>query len=306
MRDPWGNQWPDQRHPALTNPYPLGSMGRPSSFRSARVKLQRAKEVHESMNRERERLVRDLHDSLRIQLSDDGKTYRFFVDEPPPIPSHWPVTIGEVLYNLRSALDHAAYELSVIGLNRELNPDEAKNSAFPLVTEPGKFTPKYLDRVLPGVSDTTRALIERVQPYPERDRFYRPTAFEEATYHLGLLNELGNIEKHRHPNFVVESVGPGSHLQGLPTPDVFEGALEPGRMVARMDYYPEFKPGVYYETVLLQHPARASGRAIGDAGCPVGHELHGGACSGRPRPLTPTQRPAKAAPSPAPWGRRGK
>lgn len=215
------------------------------------------------MNRERERLLADLQDSVRVTLSDDGTTYRFFVDEPPQIPSHWPVTIGEVLYNLRSALDHAAYELSVIGLNRELDPDEAKNSAFPLLTDPRRFTAKNLDTWLPGVDDTTRSFIERVQPYPERDRFYRPTPFEEAAHYLGLLNELGNIEKHRHPNFVVESVGPGSHLQGRPAPQVFEGALEPGRMVAKMDYYPEFTPYVSmqprfaFDTVLI-HPGGPS------------------------------------------------
>lgn len=117
--------------------------------------------------------------------------------------------------------------------------------------------------MLPGVDDATRALIERVQPHPERDRFYRPTTFEETTYHLGLLNELCNIEKHRHPNFVVESVVPALTCRATPLPTSSRGRWSRAAWWPRWDYYPEFAPYVSMQprfsfSTLLVHPGGPS------------------------------------------------
>ncbi len=225
----------------------------------------------------------------------------FFVDEPPPIPSHWPVTIGEVIYNLRSALHHAAYEHSVIDLNRE-RPGRGQERGVP----PGHGTRKAHDEVSrPRVAwsrrrdkGTHRACAapprarQVLSPHHLRGDYLPPRPAQRTLQH----REASPPQLRRRVG------GPGSHLQGHPAPDVFEGALEPGRMVAKMGLLPRVRAlREHATTVLLQHPARASGRAIGHAGRPLGHELHGGACSGRPRPLTLAQRSAEATPGTAPW-----
>lgn len=204
-------------------------------------------------------LETDLYSAMRIVRSADGSECRFFVEELPQMPGLWPVTVGGRCTTCAHALDHAAYELALLGLRRELTADEARWSRFPLVTKPSDYNEKNLDRWLPGVDDETRALIERVQPYPERDRNYSPTAYEQAAYYLGLLNDLGIVEKHRHTHFIVLSCGPGSWMAEHPEPWFFEGALEPGRLVATVPYYPEFKPYVSMQprpsfSTLLIHP----------------------------------------------------
>ena len=233
--------WPDRVHETLSNPYPIGSVGRLTSFRSARAKLKRVKEVVKTMRLDAEGLRLDFWAVLRVERSVDGAMYRFVVDEPPALPSIWPVTTGEVLYNLRSALDHAAFELSVIGLGRDLTPKEAEGSQFPLYDTCGKFA-KNVPRQLPGVADEVLALIERVQPYPERDSEHYPSLFDEAAYLLGVLNRLGNVEKHRHPHLVVHSVDGPSWQAGYPEPRLIYGPIEQGRVFAEMDYYPEYVP----------------------------------------------------------------
>ena len=205
---------------------PAWEHGQPFALPECARQLCRVEEVHDNVVEARG-LEMDLHAALRIVRSADGAEYRFFVDELPPLPKNWLVTVGEALYNVRSALDHAANG-SVLGLRRELTPDEARWSRFPLVTKPAEWNEKNLERWLPGVDDETRALLERVQPYPERDRKHQPTAYEQAAFYLGLLNDLGNVEKHRHRHFIVLSSGPGSWMGKHPEPWFFEGALEPG------------------------------------------------------------------------------
>ena len=234
--------WPERVHQALREPYPVGTVGH-KTFRSARAKLKRVEEVVQSMRLDAEGLRLDFGDVLRVERTPDGAKYLFIVDEPPALPGNWPVTTGEVLYNLRSALDHAAFELSVIGLGRDLEPKEAEGSQFPLTDAYGKFASR-VPRQLPGLSDAHVALIERVQPYPERDREYTPSQFDEVAYWLGLLNRLGNVEKHRHPHLVVRSVDGPSWQADYPEPKLIYGPIEQGRVIAEMDYYPEYVPYV--------------------------------------------------------------
>ena len=63
-----------------------------------------------------------------------------------------------------------------------------------------------------------------------------------ATPCSGVATTLGNIEKHRRPHLVVQSVTDGSWFEGQPEPTVHTGPIEPGRVIAEMPYYPEYVP----------------------------------------------------------------
>ncbi|SDO72653.1 hypothetical protein SAMN04489867_0423 [Pedococcus dokdonensis] len=232
--------WPKRSHRSLHEPTPLGTFGH-KAFRSAFAKLHRVEEVYQALRLEAEGLRLDFLDVLRIELTPDRSTYRFIVDNPPTIPSHWAVTTGEALYNLRSALDHAAFELSVRGLGRDLDPDEAFWSQFTLTDSEKKFRERA-KKELPGLSVEQLDLIERVQPYLKRGREHEPTLFDQAAYSMGLLNRLGNVEKHRHPHLVVGSVDGPSWRTGQPEPRLIRGPVEQGRVIMEMDYFPEFRP----------------------------------------------------------------
>lgn len=118
------------------------------------------------------------------------------VREPPVVK--WGVLIGEIVHNLRSALDHMVYELS----DREEGPapdplplrDDWRNVGFPIWLDhpkPGKDPlQKYL-WALPRGSEA-RTYIEGLQPFA-RGQDRDP---------LWVLQEMWNADKHRAPHIV--------------------------------------------------------------------------------------------------------
>ena len=81
------------------------------------------------------------------------------------------VLAGEAVYQMRSALDHLAFELVQVNPNvSAIDPDWRENTQFPLTTEIPKGCklplPKAnFTRDLPGISDKAFTFIETLQPY---------------------------------------------------------------------------------------------------------------------------------------------
>jgi hypothetical protein len=127
----------------------------------------------------------------QIVMDCDGKAT---LDMSAPIPPDISVLVGEILYQLRSTLDHLAFRLV------ELNPDGAilparweEGCQFPLVLDLkiGQVAPLPLGcfENLPGISKKAHAFIESVQPY------YRVGKVNNC---LRFLKELCNRDKHRY------------------------------------------------------------------------------------------------------------
>lgn len=177
-------------------------------------------------------------------LTPDGRTYRFVMsDEMSVPPPDWPVLIGEILHNLRSALDHAAYELSERSLQRALSPKEEGASQFPVVREPATFAAEAKRR-LPGVDDVNAIdVIERVQPYPDRPYGYAPSLLEMGAHHIGLLHDWNRFEKHRQAPVVIASqTGAISHGDWPFPVTRNDVAIGPGDLVAEMGFHPDYLP----------------------------------------------------------------
>jgi hypothetical protein len=121
------------------------------------------------------------------------------VNIPKRPPQELRILIGEMVYQLRSALDHLVFEL--IKRNPDVatvDPDWEEHCQFPIRWRvPKNCTPPLakgrFSGDLPGISDKAFAVIEGFQPY------YASSATH--TY-LRLLAHLSNIDKHRHFNFV--------------------------------------------------------------------------------------------------------
>ncbi len=103
------------------------------------------------------------------------------------IPLRWSIVIGEIIHNLRSALDQAVYDLTIreSGQAVELSefPIFADKNAFLRTTRGGGL---YKIR---GVGEKTKRVIEELQPFNIRK--------EGTESVLWLLHELSNIDKHR-------------------------------------------------------------------------------------------------------------
>jgi hypothetical protein len=138
--------------------------------------------------------------SLTVKLS--------IAHHPPAILS---ILAGEVVYQVRSALDHLAYQLAVtnVGLNSDL-----KRCEFPIFIDKGKYH-RVTGRGLPernsgldkvrSIAPAAQATIAGLQPYNRR---HNP-----KTHPLWLLHELCNIDKHRRFHLVGVPIGRISTIQ---------------------------------------------------------------------------------------------
>lgn len=145
--------------------------------------------------------------------SDDGWRYRF--RQPRPIPADLAATVGDVIHNLRSALDNAAHFLAVRHVqqteHRDLSGDEESLTEFPIKRD-GHALDTWLQvrkrqaqrQQLYGPQEV-RAL-RCVQPFSlseeagliqegQEDRQLMEQDLLTDTGHV--LNTIWNIDKHR-------------------------------------------------------------------------------------------------------------
>ena len=126
------------------------------------------------------------------------------------------VIVGDVVHNLRSALDHLVFELA---------GGKGSMTQFPIFTraadylEPRKDGTVAREVMLKGVLARDRAIIDQYQPYqrassPERDP-------------LSILNHLSNTDKHR----IVPAAFAG--LNRLGTIDI--SAVDPTEVIDRVE-----------------------------------------------------------------------
>jgi hypothetical protein len=164
-----------------------------SGIESANLKLLRAA-IHLNAIREKVAACTD-SDSYEIvpEPNSDG-IFKVLRDPDPGIA----VLAGEMLYHLRSALDHLAFDLVKVNAGSiQLPSDWEEECAFPLCLDPLKSAPKYncFSRKLPGISKIAFTFIESVQPYNRGNG-------NEIAAHLGWLAKLRNIDEHRHLNLI--------------------------------------------------------------------------------------------------------
>lgn len=131
-----------------------------------------------------------------------------FVKPVPPILS---VLAGDILYEIRSALDHLVFALSdsysVRTLRKTIDLDKA-GTEFPIFVDPAKFGELRKDRQpaersglhkIRLVHPDVQAIIESLQPYNARNH----TRLE----FLWVLQQLCNIDKHRRLNILGPPLG---------------------------------------------------------------------------------------------------
>lgn len=154
-----------------------------------RLKLERAREHLITLQTTIEKFLEtDPYDQIGQQHERPGNTILvvLHLKKKTELPVLLPLIVGDAIYNMRSALDHLAYSLCVANMGDAIKEGR---SMFPIHAAVGS----YMDAGVQAcrqMSDEVKAIIERLQPYH---------AGNKASDHpLGLLNQLSNIDKHRH------------------------------------------------------------------------------------------------------------
>lgn len=144
--------------------------------------------------------------------------------------------LGDIVHNLRAALDQTVFQLSV---NRARGKSfREKDPQFPICDTAKDWGSKSVQRMVKHVSDKSRAVIEGLQPYHGLDlitthNFARPILKEGVNPHavtsrdqylpsphpLSILRDLNDWDKHRRLTKMVISNGTKitfvDHMQGL-------------------------------------------------------------------------------------------
>jgi hypothetical protein len=95
------------------------------------------------------------------------------------VPIHWSAIVGDIINNLRSALDHLAYEL--VQANDQ---PTTRDTAFPISDNEAKFKANF-PQALDGASMTAISTIQSLKPY------------KGGNDDLWRLHQLDIIDKHR-------------------------------------------------------------------------------------------------------------
>jgi hypothetical protein len=217
------------------------------------AKIKRA-DMHLSFLHERvESLVVD-GGSYKLQTQYDSKTSEIVIYGEAFGGQHeheWGAVIGDVVHNLRSALDHLVWQLTLANghtppavVPRKGPGSEWKGIRFPIYTsDPRKRYPISGRRIpwryeppdsLWGVRPTLRTDLQRLQPFNHgQDAPKKP---------LAVLDELWNIDKHRHLHLALFFVGLHDCESKSPklkfrivekkAPGPFQGSAELGRVEA--------------------------------------------------------------------------
>lgn len=125
----------------------------------------------------------------------------------PQPPVDLPVIIGDCLFNVRSALDHIAWQLVL-----PKNPTPGNKLIFPISKDRKAFDKAVADNGLKDAPVNAVAVIEGLQPYHTGE-----------THPLALLSKLHNVDKHRQLN-VLAAVARDTELAW--SPSIYDGGIE--------------------------------------------------------------------------------
>lgn len=205
----------------MTDPIPFA----PSFER----KLDRAHEHTRALDGQVTRwLERNRHAFVRKLDPDTGETVVTYqgMTEPPDLA---PI-VGDALQNLRSALDHLAFALSV-AYSGHVSDDAAESIAFPIRQKapPEGQEDGSLVNNIRLIDPAAQTVIKELQPYLLGPDLYH-------THPLWALNELARIDRHRFLHTVGAPVQHGTGLGGdnlyVVSMSIFP-VRSPGAVVAR-------------------------------------------------------------------------
>lgn len=152
------------------------------SLDSVQIKIDRARFHSDCLVQKFRSLVEGGTDTFTPEIKRDGLEHVYRAKNPPYV-TDWSPIIGDCLHNLRSALDHLAYQLA-------RNPNT--HTSFPIHSNPPRG-PWYrghkvrLPNISGGIENDVRRILDAVQPYNRRD----------LNRGLDLLRDLDDIDKHR-------------------------------------------------------------------------------------------------------------
>lgn len=135
---------------------------------------------------------------VRTEEHRGGLEYRFYLGALPGVDPDWALWAGEIMFDLRSALDHLSYELHLRRYRGKFPPklNLEQSIMFPIFDTPKKWKDRGYKRVM-HLGGRERRAIRHLQP-----DIARHDRWQMTRYALNRLNTLHNVDKHRQLHLV--------------------------------------------------------------------------------------------------------
>lgn len=151
----------------------------------ARLKVARAREhLSDLQGRVGNWLATAEPPRFTIDVEDDGRVHIVRLVDVPTVPAGWSLILGDVLHNLRSALDQLAWQAVISG-----GGTPGKGTCFPVLRE---HKDRSITVALKGAAPHLVDAVRRFQPYNRRS-----TAEALRGEPLWTLHRLDIEDKHR-------------------------------------------------------------------------------------------------------------
>jgi hypothetical protein len=185
----------------------------------------------------------------------------------PLVPPEWPLQMGEIVYQLRSALDHLAWQLVLLD-----DGEPGENTQFPIRDKPIRAVDKPEPvSLIPRIRNPEIVrLLNECPPYVGPNGEHR-TPMEAHADPLCCLRVLNNVDKHRLLLVTVCVLDLENRWWGMPeglrSPDLIEInaiPLKDGSPIAWFNFHgaeppPNFDPHPALQ-IVVQEPGAASVR----------------------------------------------
>ena len=144
--------------------------------------------------------------TLLPEPADKPERFDYRLRYMTPVPVAIGVTVGDVLNNLRGALECLAFEIARRSQAAPLSPKQEKAATFPICNTPEAFEKFFKDNKERNTlfDERARTALRAVQPFAFLEMAITagvppPRTFEEESLFSDLhrLNVLWNIDKHR-------------------------------------------------------------------------------------------------------------
>lgn len=162
----------------------IGIFSGKSGFEGAIGKLVRAnfqvKDLNERFRKFAESQPYGITEDFNLRPGQDIGDYTFTLRKPTIPNREWGVLVGEIVHNLRSALDQAAYAAAGAKASRD--------TKFPICRTKEDWD-KWACSMVYGIPKKAVAIIKQAQPYHYGE--------DRGLHDLALLNGMWNHDKHR-------------------------------------------------------------------------------------------------------------
>ncbi len=159
------------------------------------TKINRAKQLKKDLDKVLYDFLASQPYKIDTKRDPQSKRLIYFITKADEVPEEISLITGDIIQNLRSALDHLAYQLFMINTGNRTN---ARHIYFP-IAEDATLYERDKDRKTEGIAQEAKDAIDVIRP------------FRGGNDTLWKIHKLNNIDKHR----LLVTVGSSYHSVDL-------------------------------------------------------------------------------------------